>query len=211
MIRRFLSWWFVALSLFLITPPSVAQTWAISSQWNSPNVMSLRAQESAGAFNDTVLWAPYEGATLAVQSGTGLGFAVVAGGVLGGAAIAVAGGGDIQSATAAVVLAVVGGLVTVAAIPTGVYYGGEWKGGNGDRGWTMFGGLTGAAVTGVPILTRNEVKLGTLVPLVLLTGLAGSLLGYHASASPVLAVNPVGEGAGLHGGGIRATFVLVRF
>jgi len=134
--------------------------------------------DSIAAHN--ILWKPFDLTTVGVQAVSGIGFAAVgfALGYLrkpkGGDASGVGGG-------LAILLASTLGAI---ALPIGVYFSGNWMGGNGGY-WSTFGGsivVGGLAILPIAIAGRSDVVSQVLV---VIAALGGGIAGYNLSASPV--------------------------
>ena len=122
-----------------------------------------------------ILWKPYNIASIGVQTLTG----VTSLGIIAVASISVA--NDYRFPENLGVL-LIGSIVGALAMPTGVYFGGKWMGGNGGYFATVGGCLLGGLLmlpNGISGYGDNKVFwvfVGTL---------AGAIIGYNGSASIV--------------------------
>ena len=184
--------------------------------WSGSSTVESAVRTSEGTADSAVnqlQWVPFDAATIGVQARVSLGGAAIVGGIAMGIAAGSVQNRGINSLAAGLTILIVGSVATAVAIPTGVYYGGEWMGGNGSYAWTMIAGASASALTALPLVLRGDIKLGTLVTLFLVSGLTGSILGYHLSASPVYESD--GGATDIPGmedlDGISMNFVLIRF
>ena len=130
-----------------------------------------------------ILWKPYNIASVGVQTLTG----VTSLGIVALASVSVA--NDYRFPQNLAVL-FIGSIVGAFALPTGVYYGGKWMGGNGGYFATVGGSLLG----GLLMLPNGVSGYGVNKVLWVFVGtLAGAIIGYNGSASNV------------HGPGMNAT------
>lgn len=132
-------------------------------------------------------WAPFDGETILVQipAGAGSGLIVfVLLSLVGNTSLSEWGHWDERSlggAFAGLLGAVLGGV----ALPTGVHIAGGCMGGNGRYIWTLLGGLGGGGIALLPNIAAGSGDPGQAIVRAFIGALAGSILGYHFSATPM--------------------------
>lgn len=136
-----------------------------------------------------IVWAPFDKPTIWVQAGCGIGLA--------GAGIAIGYAATPKEGDASGVgtgMAEALGL-TIAAIglPLGTYLGGQWMGGNGGWWATLGGCIVGGCVGLVPNIFIKYDNATVTAIVFCVTAVAGGIVGYHLSASPVLDANGAGS------------------
>lgn len=130
------------------------------------------------------VWKPFNVETIALQMTTGAVGAGLASALTMALLSETSGKAGSPGFAASIIIFFVGSAVTAIAVPTGVYLGGEWSGGNGSFASTLFMGLGFCAATLV-VVPVPDTNFGILVAAYLVSNLVGSILGYNLSASPV--------------------------
>ncbi len=181
--------------ILLITIPICGQEISIPSTPKSIGMpSSLFASLTSLPHNDSnlvsiatrnIIWKPFNVPTIGVQvllgAGLGVGFFE-----LGYSTKPTSGDGTGMGAGLAVILAsIMGG----AALPCGVFVGGDLMGGNGDPVYTVTGCILGGGIGALPNIISGTGKVDETVALVSVTALLGGITGYHLSASPIYESN----------------------
>lgn len=128
-----------------------------------------------------ILWDSFESTTIVVQSLTGLGFGAavffIPGDVNSGSSESDAIGGGILLLTQSVVAAF--------AVPSAIYFIGEWMGGNGSYIWTLLGGFSAGGISLLPNIIAGTGDQNAAIIRTAVLVVVGAILGYHLSASTV--------------------------
>lgn len=129
----------------------------------------------AGTVSDSVLWHPFDTGTMGVQ----LALEAAGAGLFLGAAAAVL--GDDDNLDLALPLALFAPLV----LPAAAYYGGNAMGGNGTVGGALLGLLVGGIAPIIAAVLIGDASSRVFQAVCGVSLLAGPIVGYHLSASPV--------------------------
>lgn len=127
-----------------------------------------------------ILWKPFDLTTVGVQAVSGIGFAA-AGFALG--YLTKRKGGDASGLGEGLTILLASTLGAIA-LPTGVYFSGNWMGGNGGYWSTLGGGIVVGGLAILPIALAGRSDAGGQI-LVVIAALGGGIAGYNLSASPV--------------------------
>jgi hypothetical protein len=126
-------------------------------------------------------WSPFDGPTIWVQAACGIGFAG-AGIALGYAAKPKEGD---ASGVGTGIAEALGLTIAAIGLPLGTYLGGQWMGGNGGWWATLGGCVVGGCVGLLPNIFIKYDNATVTAIVFCVTAVAGGIVGYHLTASPV--------------------------
>lgn len=134
------------------------------------------------SYNDSIqpviLWDPFELKTIVVQSVTGLGLGTLI-------FITDKGNSGSRDGLGEGILILTQSVVGAFAVPSAIYFIGKWMGGNGSYIWTLLGGLGAGGISLVPNIIAGTGDQNASIIRTAVLVVAGAILGYHLSASPV--------------------------
>lgn len=126
-----------------------------------------------------ILWRPLDAATVGVQALAALGV----GGIVVGGTIGLTHEMTDPYGKAAVYF--LASAIGAASVPLSIEVSGNWMGGNGDGVWTCVGAAAGASVAVVLVALPGSTSGETIFADVVIAGILGGIIGYHASSSTV--------------------------
>jgi len=168
-------------------------------------LLELRSPGRADSVLRRTLWKPGNSSTIVMQT-------IVGGGLGVGVMIPAVGMMEKSDGLGEVFLIGAFSLIAEVVIPLGVYFSGEFTGGDGSYGMTLVSSLVGGGIGLLPAIISGRGNGEEVFPIAIIGTTIGSIIGYHLFASPVYETgNQTPDHSGIPGGNVRVTVVTIRF
>ena len=168
-------------------------------------LLELRSPGRADSVLRRTLWKPGNSSTIVMQT-------IVGGGLGVGVMIPAVGMMKKSDGLGEVFLIGVFSLIAEGVIPLGVYFSGEFTGGDGSYGMPLVSSLVGGGIGLLPAIISGRGNGEEVFPIAIIGTTIGSIIGYHLFASPVYETgNQTPDHSGIPGGNVRVTVVTIRF
>ena len=168
-------------------------------------LLEFRGPGSADSVLRRTLWKPGNSSTIVMQT-------IVGGGLAVAVWIPAVGMMKKSDGLGEVFLIGVFSLIAEGVIPLGVYFSGEFTGGDGSYGMTLVSSLVGGGIALLPAIISGRGNGEEIFPPAVIGAAVGAIVGYHLFASPVYETgNQTPNHSGIPGGNVRVTVVSIRF
>jgi len=168
-------------------------------------LLEFRGPGSADSVLRRTLWKPGNSSTIVMQT-------IVGGGLAVAVWIPAVGMMEKSEGLGEAFLIGIFSLIAEGVIPLGVYFSGEFTGGDGSYGMTLVSSLVGGGIGLLPAIISGRGNGEEVFPIAIIGTTVGAIIGYHLFASPVYETgNQTPNHSGIPGGNVRVTVVSIRF